>query len=398
LPTMVAASGLPENSRAILNQRYPRFSASEMQRRRKAVEKLMAEAEIDHLIVYGANRFGGGIQWLTHWPVTAEAACVVSPGEQDTLFVQYYNHVRQAGILASEADVKWAGEFGLGSAIIELKRRGAGQNRVGVMGPLGFRAYDELREIFGRVADLTAAYTSLRMIKSAEEVERLRIGAIFSDRSIALLREQLQPGINERQVGAIIEQAYVADGGVNYIHFVGVTPMGSPDCCVPQQHPSTRPVAVGDVLFTEISASFWGYPGQILRTFSIGAEPTPLYRELHDVADAAFDAMAGVVRSGAWVEDAIAASEVIEAAGFTTNDDILHGFGGGYLPPIVGSRSRPAGPVPQIKFAAGMTVVIQPNVVTKDGKAGVQTGELVLVTEAGIERLHTAPRGFFHVQ
>jgi hypothetical protein len=39
-------------------------------------------------------------------------------------------------------------------------------------------------------------------------------------------------------------------------------------------------------------------------------------------------------------------------------------------------------------------VVIQPNVVTPDGKAGVQTGEMVLITDNGIERLHTMPRGF----
>jgi hypothetical protein len=39
-------------------------------------------------------------------------------------------------------------------------------------------------------------------------------------------------------------------------------------------------------------------------------------------------------------------------------------------------------------------VVIQPNVVTKDHKAGVQTGEMVLVTETGIERMHAVPRGF----
>jgi hypothetical protein len=44
-------------------------------------------------------------------------------------------------------------------------------------------------------------------------------------------------------------------------------------------------------------------------------------------------------------------------------------------------------------LAAGMTVVVQPNVVTRDGRAGVQTGELLLVTERGPERLHTFPRG-----
>src|SRR5665647_1302884 len=90
----------------------------------------------------------------------------------------------------------------------------------------------------------------------------------------------------------------------------------------------------------------------------------------------------------------IEASGVIEEAGVTIIDDLLHGYGGGYLPPILGCKSRPAGPVPHEPFRAGQTVVIQPNVVTRDGTAGVQTGDLVLITEAGIERLHAMPRGF----
>ena len=44
-----------------------------------------------------------------------------------------------------------------------------------------------------------------------------------------------------------------------------------------------------------------------------------------------------------------------------------------------------------------MVVVIQPNVVTMDGKAGVQTGEMVLVTATGIEPFHAIPRGFVRV-
>jgi hypothetical protein len=40
-----------------------------------------------------------------------------------------------------------------------------------------------------------------------------------------------------------------------------------------------------------------------------------------------------------------------------------------------------------------MAVVVQPNVVTKDERAGVQTGELVLVTQGGSERLHSYPGG-----
>ncbi len=42
-----------------------------------------------------------------------------------------------------------------------------------------------------------------------------------------------------------------------------------------------------------------------------------------------------------------------------------------------------------------MTVVVQPNVITRDQKAGVQVGELIRVTRNGFERLHKTPRGLF---
>jgi Xaa-Pro aminopeptidase len=85
---------------------------------------------------------------------------------------------------------------------------------------------------------------------------------------------------------------------------------------------------------------------------------------------------------------------VIEEHGFTACDDLVHGFGGGYFPPIVGVRSRPAGPLPRMTLEENMTIVVQPNVVTRDQKAGVQVGELLRVTRDGHERLHSAPRGF----
>ena len=82
-----------------------------------------------------------------------------------------------------------------------------------------------------------------------------------------------------------------------------------------------------------------------------------------------------VLREGALPAQVIEAAGVIEDAGFTIIDDLLHGYGGGYLAPILGSKSRPAGPIPDEPFKAGQTVVIQPNVVTRDHRAGVQTGE-----------------------
>jgi Xaa-Pro dipeptidase len=39
--------------------------------------------------------------------------------------------------------------------------------------------------------------------------------------------------------------------------------------------------------------------------------------------------------------------------------------------------------------------VVQPNVITRDQKAGVQFGELVRVTKTGCESLHRTPREIF---
>lgn len=385
-------SPFPPHLRAILDAEYPRFSAGEMARRRAAMEGLLDEVSADHLIYCGANRFGSAVQWLTQWPVTAEAVGVLSPGFRDALFVQYCNHVPQAKRLA-EADVWWGGDSSMAAACDELAKRGAGSGRVAVIGPLTVDQHTMLCERLGTIVNLSKAYLRTRMIKSTEEVDWLRIGACMSDRAMMALRDGLQPGLTERQLGDLIECTYVADGGTNVIHYIGATSMYDPRLAVPAQFPSTRRLAAGDVVLAEISAAFWDYPGQVLRSFAVTAEPTPLYAQLHAVADAAFDAIANVLKDGALPAEVVAASDVIEGAGFTTIDDLLHGYGGGYLPPVLGSRSRPAGRIPEEPFKAGMTVVIQPNVVTPDGQAGVQTGEMVLVTPTGIERLHAVPRG-----
>jgi Xaa-Pro aminopeptidase len=341
----------------------------------------------------GANRFGSAVQWLTQWPVTAEAVGVLTPRERDALFVQYVNHAPQARILADKADVAWGGESSIAAVIKSLERRGARADRVATLGPMTAEQHAALSAKFGKLKSLNRDYVRLRQVKSAEELDWLRIGAHFSDLGMAALSGGVKPGLNERELGDIVERAYIRYGAIHVIHYFGVTSMQTPELGVPRQFPRMRRVQAGDVVVAEITAAFWDHPGQVLRSFALG-EPNKLYRELHAAADAAFDAIASVLRAGAVPAQVVEASGVIEDAGFTIIDDLLHGYGGGYLPPILGVKSRPAGPVPNDPFRAGQTVVIQPNVVTRDGKAGVQTGEMVLITDSGIERMHSLPRGF----
>jgi hypothetical protein len=54
----------------------------------------------------------------------------------------------------------------------------------------------------------------------------------------------------------------------------------------------------------------------------------PLYRELHDVADRAFTAILSVLRPGCHARNIVAVAKVIEDAGFTICDDLVHGYGG----------------------------------------------------------------------
>ena len=383
--------------RAILDQEYPHFSEEEMSRRRASVVGLMAGAEVDHLLVHATTGRGGAVGWLSQWPVTNEAHLVVSPGEADTLLVQYFNHVPLASHIACAARVEWGGPSTIASAIEELRRRGARPGRVGVMGPLPLAYARALEREFGAVVDLSGDYLRLRSVKSEEELVWFELGARMGDLAIAALQEQIEVGVTERDLGAIVEGAYLRYGAVNAIHYFAVNAMDDPRYCVARQYPSTREVRRGDIITTEITANFFEYGGQVLRTFVVGEEANALFTTLHEVACAAFDAISRLLVPGTRAFELVAASQVIEDHGFTTLDDLVHGYGGGYLAPILGSSSRSHTEVPDVVLESGMMLVVQPNVVTTDHRAGVQTGECLVVTPTGPRRLHQAPRGLHRV-
>lgn len=378
---------------------YPRFSDAEMRGRGEALADAIGAAGAEYAILYGSNRFGSAIPWLTGWPVTREAVVVLGGQRPPLLLVDFYNHVPTAERIATEAEVRWAGESILVTALDDLRRRGATSGPIAVVGQLPFQHYRPLAGFAGAdgVVDLTRAYLRLRLVKSAEEIEWTRRGAALTDRSLLAVRDGLRAGVSEDELCDLAERAYVAEGGRTHIHYFGITSMSRPQLCVPSQWPGARRVDTADAVSCELSASFWDYPGQVLRTFAVGAEPTAQYEELHAVAEAAFDAIVARLRPGASAAELVDASQVIEDAGYTIRDDLVHGFVGGYLPPVLGSASRQLTAIPEFTFEPGMMVVVQPNVVTSDETAGVQTGGLVLVTADGHERLHHVPGGLIRV-
>ena len=379
----------------IVEQEYPMFSDDEFKRRRAAFEEKMAARDVSHALIRGFLRIGPAISYFTGWPTTHDAVILMTPGEEAVLFVNHYNHFPMAQMMARMADVRWGGVSAVNNALEEFQNRGGG--RLGVVGNFTVSQHEKISATTDALVDMGGDYTSLRLIKSEEEHDWMEIGTILSDAGIGAIPKGLRIGMSEYELGDIVERSYMPYGAVNQTHYFMINNMEQGGYCVPRQFSSNRKIHKGDILATELSANFWGYSGQILRTITIGADPTPLYKDLHDVAMAAFDAIVAVLKPGTRPEEIIEAATVIEDAGFTVWDDLVHGFGGGYLPPVLGSKSRDIFPAPDMVLEEGMYLVVQPNVITPDNKAGVQTGEMMRITATGTEPVHNYPRGMERV-
>jgi Xaa-Pro dipeptidase len=378
----------------LLAQPYPRFSDAEMARRDGVLAGMMDAHALDALIAAEFMRAGTATGWITGWPVTAEAVTLIVPGAPRRMYIQHFNHLPLARTLARKTEVLWGETGAVQLAAAEISKAKAGKARLGVIGRLPVAQAAMLAAQFD-VVDMNKAYAQARLVKSEEELRWLTLAANLTDVAVTALAEGARPGLTERDLSALVQTPYLPYGATNFIHYFQTAAMDSSDAAVPRQYPSGRRLADGDVLSTELSVDYWGYTGQVLRTFFVNREPSALYRELHAVADAVLDRILGLIRPGVHVRELVAASQQIEDSGFTIIDDLIHGYGGGYLPPVLGSSSRPAaGDMPDMTLRAGMALVVQPNVVTRDWKAGVQTGNLIVVTETGAQSLQTFPRGF----
>jgi hypothetical protein len=95
--------------------------------------------------------------------------------------------------------------------------------------------------------------------------------------------------------------------------------------------------------------------------------------------------------------DVIRNASVIGARGYAIYDDLIHGYGTDYGPPLVDRscvaywNGAAAEPPAGRSIEAGMTIVVQPNPITPDERMGLQLGALTVVTAEGAESLHSLP-------
>jgi Xaa-Pro aminopeptidase len=363
----------------------------------------MTEHGLDALLVFGnsgVNRHNNvNPFWLTQYLDMHHNYAIVPRDGGVELFVGLVNHVPNAREQADAARVEWGGYQPGETVAARLRELGA--RSVGLVGVAAtwnvgmpyqhYLALDALETV-----DVTREFAALRATKSAEEIERLRGAAQLTDLAILAARDAARPGVTEPELVAEAEHAYRRRGGAVRITFLRSMPMDAPTGCLPAQSPSDRRLERGDVILTEFSASLGAYSGQVHRPIFVGAEPTAEWQRLFDTAKEAYDRIAAALRPGATEGDAIRAASVIGDAGYTIYDDLIHGYGTDYGPPLV-DRScvehwrSGAEPPPGRTIARDTAVVIQPNPITPDERMGLQLGALTIVRDDGAECLHTLP-------
>ena len=88
------------------------------------------------------------------------------------------------------------------------------------------------------------------------------------------------------------------------------------------------------------------------------------------------------MRPGVTVGELLDAATMITDAGFDIWDDLIHGFGGAYLPPIIRTRANRGATHPDdFSYQEGTLLVVQPNLI--DGEAGVQVGNSMRIDREG---------------
>jgi Xaa-Pro dipeptidase len=362
-----------------------------MANRHQRVMALMEEKELDALLFFGAGQFASDVYWLTDWPGGRESYILFQADADPLVITQLYNHVPMGRVLSVIKDLRWAGANTAATMSSLLSERGLTGKQVGLVGNIPYRHYLRFTEDHPGTGfnDTSGAFRMMRTIKRPEEIARLKKASDLTDKSVAAIADGLKVGMREDEIPYLIEPVYLKEGGTAGIHFMTAMPMDEPHFPVPAQFHSNRVLQRRDCLITEISGGYWGYTGQIHRTFSF-EEPTDDWKRLHEAAVEGFLAIENTLKDGATTADIEEAAEVIHRRGYSIYDDLLHGMS--QTPPIIQTKTTKRHENPDITFRENMAVTIQPNVITSDETMGLQFGESVIVTKTGCERLNDYPR------
>ncbi|MEX9251998.1 aminopeptidase [Pseudenterobacter timonensis] len=230
----------------------------------------------------------------------------------------------------------------------------------------------------------------LRIVKTEEELARLRKACAIADATARHICAWIRPGQTEREVAAELEWFMKQQGADNpsFDTLVLSGPRGS----LPHGKPSDKIIAAGELITLDFGARCQGYCSDMTRTFLVAGgdaspENHPLYAVYQTVLAAQLAAIAAIRPGVTCSEVDRAARDIITRAGYGAHfgHNTGHAIG-------IDVHEEP-------RFSPGDTTVLQPNMVLTvepgiylEGLGGVRIEDMVLVTPEGGEVLYTMPK------
>jgi methionyl aminopeptidase len=226
--------------------------------------------------------------------------------------------------------------------------------------------------------------------KSRQEIETMaRAGRVVAE-TLALLSEQIQPGITTGELDEIAEEFILSRGGVptfkGYRGYPASTCL-SPNGMVVHGIPGKVKLADGDILSVDVGVTLDGFVADSAWTFPVGAIDAGA-RRLLDVCEAALEAGIEQAQVGQTVGDISAAvQKVTEAAGFGVIRSLVgHGVGRSMHedPQVPNFASDHRGP----ELKEGMTIAIEPMITAGSPEVYIHDDEWSISTTDGSLAAH----------
>lgn len=234
------------------------------------------------------------------------------------------------------------------------------------------------------LVDVGREIRRMRLIKSADEVEKLQRAAAITDAATERIFAHLREGLREVDVAFVLGTAIGELGGA--LSFPSLVQSG-PNSALPHHEHSSRQLAKGDFVLLDFGAEFSGYKADVTRMAVVG-QPSDRQREIHRVVLEANRAAIAAVRPGITTGDVDAAARrVVEAAGY--GDMFFHRVGHGIG--LEEHEDPSLDPGSTTVLEPGMAFTIEPGIYIA-GFGGVRIEDDVVVEESGCRVLTTSDR------
>jgi len=280
-----------------------------------------------------------------------------------------------------------------------IAARGWDKKRIGVeMDNYYFsaKAYASLTQHLpdAKFVDATALVNWQRAVKSAREIEYMRVAARIVEKMHARILDKVEPGMKKSDLVAQIYEAGItgADGyGGDYPAIVPLLPTGA-DAAAPHLTWDDSVFTANAGTFFEIAGCFRRYHCPLSRTVYLGKPPQHFIEGEKAVVEG-IEAGLAMAKPGNKTEDiANAFFAVLRKFGIEKDSRCGYPIGASY-PPDWGERTMSLRPGDKTVLEPGMTFHFMPGLWLDDW--GLEITESILITDTGVETFCNTPRKLF---